>query len=68
MSASVLTGNSLIAQLEAAVGQLDRGNLKPARAKLEDFIQSVEKLINNGTLTPAQGQPLIDAALDTMCR
>ena len=68
VTASVLKGNSLISKLEAAVDQLNKGHLKPAIAKLEDFIQSVENLINKETLTAAQGQPLIDAALDTMCR
>ncbi|MDA2937151.1 hypothetical protein MYX75_02675 [Acidobacteria bacterium AH-259-A15] len=58
----------MISKLDAAVDQLNKNHLKPAIAKLEDFITSVENLINKGMLTAAQGQPLIDAALDTMCR
>jgi hypothetical protein len=30
--------------------------------QLQAFIQQVQALIETGTLTPAQGQPLIDAA------
>jgi len=55
-------GNALIAKLEAAIQQLDRGNITTAINQLEAFVNQVSALMNSGVLPPAEGQPLIDAA------
>lgn len=55
-------GNSLISKLEAAKKQLDKNNRTPAINELQAFINEVDADINSGKLTPAQGEPLIDAA------
>ena len=65
MEAGVLNrgqGNALIAKLEAAVRRLDKGNVKTATNQLRAFIKQVNGLIKARVLTPAKGQPLIDAA------
>ncbi|MEK6302812.1 MAG: HYR domain-containing protein [Acidobacteriota bacterium] len=49
-------------KLQAALNALNDGKTNVACNKLADFISQVTGLINNGTLTPAQGQPLIDSA------
>ena len=41
---------------------MDKGNTKPAINQLQAFINAVNADISSGKLTPAQGQPLIDAA------
>jgi len=55
-------GNALIAKLEAAIRQLDRGNVATAINQLESFVNQVSALISGGVLPAAEGQPLIDAA------
>jgi hypothetical protein len=41
---------------------VNNGQTNVACNKLQDFIQQVQSFINNGTLTSADGQPLIDSA------
>jgi hypothetical protein len=55
-------GNSLEAKLSAALSDVNRGNAKAAVGSLGAFINQVNALIKNGTLTAAQGGPLIDMA------
>ena len=55
-------GNALIAKLEAAIRQLERGNVATAINQLESFINQVSALISGGILPPEEGQSLIDAA------
>jgi len=55
-------GNSLDAKLDAATRKLDEGKCKPAQQMLQAFIQQVQAMMASGRLTPAEGQPLIDAA------
>jgi hypothetical protein len=52
----------LIRKLEAAIASIDRGNTRPACNHLQQFIRRVEGYIDEGTLSPGEGQPLIDAA------
>jgi hypothetical protein len=54
--------NTLTNKLDAAIKQLDSGNTAAACTQLQDFIILVNAYIGNGTLTSAQGQPLINAA------
>lgn len=55
-------GNALIAKLETASRQLDRGNVTPAINQLHAFINQVKALIGSGALPPVEGRPLIDEA------
>ncbi len=55
-------GQALTAKLDAALKKLDSGNTKAASNLLQAFINQTGALINSGTLSPADGQPLIDAA------
>ena len=55
-------GQGLISKLTAALNAINNGNTNAACNKLRDFINQVNAYISNGTLTPAQGQPLIDGA------
>jgi hypothetical protein len=55
-------GNSLIVKLEAALQKLEQGQPRPAVNQLGAFINEVESLIDEGVLTPEEGQSLIDAA------
>ena len=55
-------GSGLLRKLDAAGQALDRGNATAAINQLQAFINQVEAFINAGTLSPAEGQPLIDAA------
>ena len=60
-----LTGQQsqgLVAKLQAALDAVNGGQTNVACNKLADFISQVTGYINNGTLTSAQGQPLIDSA------
>jgi hypothetical protein len=60
-----LTGQQsqgLISKLEAALDGLSRGQTNVACNKLSDFINQLTSFINNGTLTSAQGQPLLNSA------
>lgn len=55
--------NGLISKIDNAIKDLkNKDNPAPACGKLGAFINQVQAFINNGTLTPAQGQPLIDCA------
>jgi hypothetical protein len=55
-------GNALTAKLRAAIKKMEQGNVNTAINQLQAFINQVNALINGGTLTPAEGQPLLDAA------
>jgi hypothetical protein len=55
-------GNALIAKLEVALQQLDRGNVATAINQLEAFVNQVNALIGGGTLPATEGKSLIDAA------
>jgi uncharacterized repeat protein (TIGR01451 family) len=60
-----LTGTQsqgLIAKLQAALDAINQGKTNVACNKLSDFISQVQSYINNGALTSAQGQPLINSA------
>jgi Tol biopolymer transport system component len=53
---------SLTVKLDNAMDSQERGNTTPACNKLGAFINNVEAYVNDETLTPDQGQALIDAA------
>jgi pullulanase-type alpha-1,6-glucosidase len=55
-------GNALSAKLEAALQQVERGNLTPARGQLQAFVHQVEALLWTGVLTEEEAKPLLDAA------
>jgi hypothetical protein len=55
-------GNALIAKLEAAIQQLDKGNVNAAINQLQAFINQVNAFIEGGVLSQERGQPLIDVA------
>jgi hypothetical protein len=60
-----LTGTQrqgLLSKLQAALDAINQGKPTVACNKLADFISQVQGYINNGTLTSAQGQPLINSA------
>jgi HYR domain/Domain of unknown function DUF11 len=60
-----LTGTQvqgLNAKLQAALDAINQGKTSVACNKLSDFISQVTAFINNGTLTSAQGTPLITSA------
>jgi hypothetical protein len=52
----------LTSKLDAALSAINSGQTNVACNKLADFISQVTAFINNGTLTSAQGQPLINSA------
>ncbi len=52
----------LISKLNAAIDAINQGKTNVACNKLSDFISQVTSFINNGNLTPAQGQSLINSA------
>jgi hypothetical protein len=52
----------LISKLDAALSAINNGQTNVACNKLNDFISQVTAMVNNGTLTSAQGQPLITSA------
>ena len=51
-----------MAKLDAAIKQLERGNVATAINQLEAFVNQVNAMISSGVLSPEEGQPLIDAA------
>jgi hypothetical protein len=55
-------GRSLLSTLDGAIRKMDNGKANQAINKLNEFINQVGDFIADGTLTQAQGQPLIDAA------
>ena len=60
-----LTGQQsqgLVSKLQAALDAINGGQTNVACNKLADFINQVTVYMNNGTLTSAQGQPLINSA------
>ena len=60
-----LTGQQvqgLDAKLQAALDAVNSGKTNVACNKLADFINQVQAYLGNGTLTSAQGQPLINSA------
>lgn len=60
-----LTGTQrqgLLSKLTAALDAINDGKTNVACNKLSDFINQVQTFINGGTLTSAQGQPLINSA------
>jgi uncharacterized protein YheU (UPF0270 family) len=56
--------NSLTKKLQHVRTKLDAGQTHVALNNLQAFTNQVTDLIAKGTLTPAQGQPLFDAAAD----
>jgi len=54
--------NPLITKLNQVVTKLDAGQTTAACGQFGAFINQLNADIGNGTLTPAQGQPLLDAA------
>ena len=55
-------GRALSNHLENALRALDAGHVDAAAAQLEAFIEQVEDLIADGTLTAEEGEPLIAIA------
>ncbi|MGA1873158.1 MAG: SBBP repeat-containing protein [Thermoplasmatota archaeon] len=55
-------GQSLIAKLNAAKIQLDKGNPSVAMTLVNEFIGKVETMVKTDKLTTSQGQELIDTA------
>ena len=55
-------GNALTVKLQAAIDDLNAGNIIDAIRELRAFINQVNSFVADGVLSPAQGQPLIDAA------
>jgi hypothetical protein len=65
VNASSLTGtqkNGLLAKLNAALTAINNGQQNIACNKLSEFVNSVGILINNGSLTAAQGNAWISSA------
>ena len=54
--------NSLTSKLENALAKYNDGKLIPAKNILNAFINELNQFVNNGKLTTAQAQPLIDSA------
>ena len=57
-------GNALSVKLQHIQRKLDEGKTHVALNQLKAFTNQVADLIDNGVLTPEQGQPLLDAADD----
>ena len=65
VNASSLTGtqkNGLLAKLNAALDAINQGKQNVACNKLSEFVNSVNTLIGNGSLTAAQGNAWISSA------
>ena len=56
------TATSLIAKLDAAAKDLDKGNLSGAVGSLESFVSHVDTYIRTGKIDETAGQALIDDA------
>jgi hypothetical protein len=52
----------LLDKLTGALAAIEQGNTNSACGKLGAFNNQVSAFINNGTLTSAQGQPLINSS------
>lgn len=60
-----LTGpqtQGLVSKLNQALTSINSGSFSSACGKLADYVTQVQNYINNGTITAAQGQPLITSA------
>jgi hypothetical protein len=60
-----LTGpqtQGLVSKLNQALTSINSGNYSSACGKLGDYVTQVQNYINNGTISAAQGQPLITSA------
>jgi Flp pilus assembly CpaF family ATPase len=60
-----LTGQQaqgLLSKLNQALTSINSGQFSSACGKLGDYVTQVQNYISNGTLTSAQGQPLINSA------
>lgn len=55
-------GAGLLDKINEATAKIEAGQTAAACNQLSSFINQVNAFISNGTLTPEQGQPLIDAA------
>jgi len=55
---------SLQSKLEAALQQVENGNMQPAVKQLEAFIHQVGALVNSGHLSAGDGAHLADGAID----
>jgi len=55
-------GNSMIQKLNNIIDKLNNGQTNAACNQLDAFINQVNDFVNSGTLTPTEGQALIDAA------
>jgi hypothetical protein len=55
-------GNALLNKLSVAIKKLDQEKDKVAINLLHALINQVSEFVADGILTPAEGQPLIDAA------
>ena len=53
-------------KLTGVLSKLDRGQSKAAVDQLRAFVHQVESLVDEGVLSPEEGQPLIDAAEDIL--
>jgi hypothetical protein len=65
VSNSSLTGtqkNGLLAKLNAALDGINEGKTNVACNKLDDFINSVQNLVDHGDITPGQGTSWINSA------
>ena len=54
--------NSLMAKIQAAQSSFERGDTRATCGQLNALINETEAQVKNGTLTPAQGTALINAA------
>ena len=52
----------MLDKINEATAKIEAGQTAAACNQLSSFINQVNAFISNGTLTPEQGQPLIDAA------
>ena len=55
-------GNALLTKFNNAVQKAAEGKYQVAINVMQAFIQQVNDMIANGTLTPAQGTPLVQQA------
>jgi hypothetical protein len=65
VSNSSLTGTQkigLLAKLNAALDGINEGKTNVACNKLDDFINSVQNLVDHGDITPGQGTSWINSA------
>lgn len=62
LSLSGTQKQGLLSKLTAALDAINTGKTNVACNKLSDFNSQVSAFINNGTLTSAQGQPLINSS------